>query len=176
MNRSSAVNPTGRETDTLITFHTTHASLVCERRLLEDLPPVRLVATPRSISSECGFALLCSTRAPDEVEATLHAAALNWEAIYGVRHSGRQIEYVKFEPPYCFAEVKTEEMKNGKMGNRSSTFGGRAYQESGDMKMETNSQRENSERRSSDRRWRKADSQSANAGLKTGVPCAEKTE
>jgi hypothetical protein len=97
MNRSDTVNSNERETETLITFHTTHASLVCERRLLEDLPPVRLIATPRSISSECGFALLCASRTPDEVEATLRAATLDWEAIYGVRHSGRQIEYMKHE-------------------------------------------------------------------------------
>ena len=83
--------------DVIITFHTTHESLVSERRLAEALPPVRLIPTPRSISSECGFTLLCPNREAAEIANALRDNALQWEAIYGVSKDSDRSEYVKYE-------------------------------------------------------------------------------
>lgn len=76
-------------TDVIVTFHTTHESLVCERRFARILPPVRLVSTPRAISSECGFALLCPERTAAEIADVLRANALKWEAIHDLGRNGR---------------------------------------------------------------------------------------
>jgi len=81
------------EESIIVTFHTTHAALKADRWFRDNAPPVEIIPTPRPISSECGFTLLCRNRAADEICALLHEHKLTYEAVYREMRSGREVIY-----------------------------------------------------------------------------------
>lgn len=63
-------------------FHTVSAALRAEKVLLGAQIPVKLIPTPRQLSSDCGVALRFETARRDEIETHLNQARMDLEGIY----------------------------------------------------------------------------------------------
>jgi hypothetical protein len=57
------------QNDFVITFHSTHATLKAKKDISKLNIPFELIATPREISSECGFCLLIYSQKPEFMDS-----------------------------------------------------------------------------------------------------------
>lgn len=65
----------------VIVFHTTSAALRAEKALLQQGSQVKLIPTPRQISSDCGLALRFTWSEIERQRALLEAARVEFAAI-----------------------------------------------------------------------------------------------
>ncbi len=79
--------------DFVVTFHTTHDALSTERWFHRHERTVRIVPTPRTISSECGFSLWIRGADAEGVPALVGREKLRIEALYRVAGGDRERRY-----------------------------------------------------------------------------------
>lgn len=65
----------------VVLFHTTSAALRAEKKLIEGGATVKLIPTPRELSSDCGIALRFDWSQSEQVRALLEAAGAEIHAI-----------------------------------------------------------------------------------------------
>ena len=68
----------------VVLFYTTSAAMRAEKVLMKDKIAVKLIPTPRELSSDCGIALRFDWDQVDNVEALLDAAGVEIAGIHQV--------------------------------------------------------------------------------------------
>lgn len=63
----------------VVLFHTTTSALRGEKTLKKAGFPVKLIPTPRELSSDCGFVIEFQNASLDAIQAALTAAGLEFE-------------------------------------------------------------------------------------------------
>ena len=66
----------------VVLFHTTSAALRAEKKLAADGLKVKLIPTPRQLSSDCGIALRFDWPQADTVRTSLEAAHVDFGGIH----------------------------------------------------------------------------------------------
>ncbi len=69
----------------VVLFHTNSAALRAEKKLIAGGLTVKLIPTPRELSSDCGIALRFDWSQADRVRALLEAAHVQTEAIHRIQ-------------------------------------------------------------------------------------------
>lgn len=73
------------ETDyAVVLFHSTQGAIKAERTLLRAGFAVKLIPTPRQLSSDCGTALRCAWADIEAVIAALQAAHVEYDGVHRV--------------------------------------------------------------------------------------------
>lgn len=68
----------------VVLFHSTQGAIKAERVLLRAGFVVKLIPTPRQLSSDCGTALRCAWKDADAVCAALNEAKVEYASIHKV--------------------------------------------------------------------------------------------
>jgi len=66
----------------VVLFHSTQAAIKAERVLVRAGVAVKLIPTPRQLSSDCGTALRCAWADADTVIAALRAAQVEYDSVH----------------------------------------------------------------------------------------------
>jgi Putative Se/S carrier protein-like len=66
----------------IVLFHSTQGAIKAERVLIRAGLAVKLIPTPRQLSSDCGTALRCAWTDADAVIAALQAAQVEYESVH----------------------------------------------------------------------------------------------
>jgi len=66
----------------VVLFHSTQAAIKAERVLLRQGFSVKMIPTPRQLSSSCGTAVRCLWEDEGSVRAALKAGGVEWEGIH----------------------------------------------------------------------------------------------
>jgi hypothetical protein len=66
----------------VVLFNTSSAALRAEKKLIADGLAIKLIPTPRELSSNCGIALRFDWNHADRVRALLECAHIEFEAIH----------------------------------------------------------------------------------------------
>jgi hypothetical protein len=66
----------------VVLFHTSSAALRAEKKLIAGGLTVKLIPTPRDLSSDCGIALRFDWNQADQVRVLLEAAHVEIEALH----------------------------------------------------------------------------------------------
>ncbi len=72
----------------VILFHSTQGAIKAERVLVRAGLKVKLIPTPRQLSSDCGTALRCAWVEADAVIAALRAGNVEFDSVHRVSASG----------------------------------------------------------------------------------------
>ena len=68
----------------VVLFHSTQGAIKAERVLVRAGFAVKLIPTPRQLSSDCGTALRCAWADVDAVIAALQAAHVEYDSVHKV--------------------------------------------------------------------------------------------
>ncbi|MGB9879366.1 MAG: DUF3343 domain-containing protein [Anaerolineae bacterium] len=68
----------------VVLFHSTQGAIKAERVLLRAGFAVKLIPTPRQLSSDCGTALRCAWKDADTVCAVLREAKVEYDSVHRV--------------------------------------------------------------------------------------------
>jgi hypothetical protein len=71
----------------VVLFHSTQGAIKAERVLVRADVAVKLIPTPRQLSSDCGTALRCAWADMDAVIAALQAAQVEYDSVHKVTTS-----------------------------------------------------------------------------------------
>jgi hypothetical protein len=71
----------------VVLFHSTQGGIKAERVLVRAGFAVKLIPTPRQLSSDCGTALRCAWADIDAVIAALQAAQVEYDSVHKVTTS-----------------------------------------------------------------------------------------
>jgi hypothetical protein len=66
----------------VVLFHSTQGAIKAERVLVRAGLAVKLIPTPRQLSSDCGTALRCAWANADAVIAALQAAQVDYDSVH----------------------------------------------------------------------------------------------
>jgi hypothetical protein len=66
----------------VVLFHSTQGAIKAERALVRAGLAVKLIPTPRQLSSDCGTALRCAWADADAVIAALQAAQVEYNSVH----------------------------------------------------------------------------------------------
>ncbi len=72
----------------VVLFHSTQGAIKAERVLVRAGFAVKLIPTPRQLSSDCGTALRCAWADVDAVIAALQAGHVEYNSVHKVTASG----------------------------------------------------------------------------------------
>jgi hypothetical protein len=72
----------------VVLFHSTQGAIKAERVLVRAGFAVKLIPTPRQLSSDCGTALRCAWADVDAVIAALQAEHVEYDSVHKVTASG----------------------------------------------------------------------------------------
>jgi hypothetical protein len=72
----------------VVLFHSTQGAIKAERILARAGLVVKLIPTPRQLSSDCGTALRCAWADVDAVTAALQAGHVEYDSVHKVTASG----------------------------------------------------------------------------------------
>jgi hypothetical protein len=68
----------------VVLFHSTQGAIKAERALLRAGFTVKLIPTPRQLSSDCGTALRCAWADADAVTTALQAAHVEYDSVHKI--------------------------------------------------------------------------------------------
>ncbi|MBC7261790.1 MAG: DUF3343 domain-containing protein [Chloroflexi bacterium] len=68
----------------VVLFHSTQGAIKAERVLMRAGFAVKLIPTPRQLSSDCGTALRCAWKDADAVCAVLREAKVEYDSVHRV--------------------------------------------------------------------------------------------
>ena len=71
----------------VVLFHSTQGAIKAERVLVRAGLAVKLIPTPRQLSSDCGTALRCAWADAEAVMAALQAAHVEYDSVHKVAAS-----------------------------------------------------------------------------------------
>ena len=72
----------------VVLFHSTQGAIKAERALVRAGFVVKLIPTPRQLSSDCGTALRCAWTDADSVIAALQAAQVEYDSVHKLTVGG----------------------------------------------------------------------------------------
>ncbi|PKK89152.1 MAG: hypothetical protein CVV64_15715 [Candidatus Wallbacteria bacterium HGW-Wallbacteria-1] len=78
--------------DIVITFSSTHRAIRGEKKLIASGLKPSIIATPRQISSECGFSILHKSMDLEILKEILSSADFKWDVLYRTElHQGERV-------------------------------------------------------------------------------------